>query len=189
LTTSGDEVDIWGGQIEAGAFATSYIPTVASQVTRAVDLTTIVAPNFAPWYNQSEGTFVADFTASQATSVASGIFTTSTGSANDEIFGYYNTTQSLVRVAAGNVQQALLATAGVTAGNTYKLATAYKTNDFASSLSGGTVATDTSGTVPTVDRLSIGTRGASSSPLNGHIRSIRYYPVRLSDAELQALSA
>jgi hypothetical protein len=42
-----------------------------------------------------------------------------------------------------------------------------------------------------VNRLGIGIRGdnASATELNGHIRSIRYYPSRLTNAQLQALTA
>jgi len=48
-------------QLEVGAYASSYIPTVASQVTRAVDAFTLSGSNFTQWYNQSgQGTLVAD---------------------------------------------------------------------------------------------------------------------------------
>jgi len=48
-------------QLEVGAYASSYIPTAASQVTRAVDAFTLSGSNFTQWYNQSgQGTLVAD---------------------------------------------------------------------------------------------------------------------------------
>jgi surface protein len=48
-------------QLEVGAYASSYIPTVALQVTRAVDAFTLSGSNFTQWYNQSgQGTLVAD---------------------------------------------------------------------------------------------------------------------------------
>ena len=48
-------------QLEVGAYASSYIPTVASQVTRAADAFTLSGSNFTQWYNQSgQGTLVAD---------------------------------------------------------------------------------------------------------------------------------
>jgi surface protein len=61
INTSGDQVDIFGCQCEIGSYASSYIPTVASQVTRAADAFTLSGSNFTQWYNQSgQGTLVAD---------------------------------------------------------------------------------------------------------------------------------
>lgn len=53
--TSG--IFIWGAQLEAGAFPTSYIPTVASTVTRNADVATMTGTNFSDWFNLSAGTF------------------------------------------------------------------------------------------------------------------------------------
>jgi len=191
LDISGDEVDIYGAQLEAGAFATSYIPTVASQVTRAADQTRIVAPNFAPWYNQSEGTFVFEGSSVAPSTLAQ---TLNALGAND---GTNNNTHRVGRFSNfwfgetrdGNVQQAAPSAAGgsYAQNTTAKVAYAYKTNDFALSANGAAAVTDTSGTVPTViTRLDV---GGPTIQLNGHVRSIRYYPVRLSDAQLQALTA
>jgi hypothetical protein len=188
-----DTVIAWGAQAENGAFATSYIPTVASQVTRAADQCSIVAPNFAPWYNQSEGTFVADISLNNAPATATfSLYTVSDNTNNERIyvgtgsggFGNINTV-----VTDGGVLQAQTINSGLTSAGTYKYANAYKANDFASVANGGVAATDTSGTVPTVDRLFIGLSAAGAVPINGHIRSLRYYPTRLSDAQLQALTA
>lgn len=50
----------WGAQIEAGAFATSYIPTTTATATRAADVASITGANFSSWYNQTEGTVFAE---------------------------------------------------------------------------------------------------------------------------------
>lgn len=180
---------IWGVQIEAGAFATSYIPTTATSVTRSADLATMTGTNFSSWYNQSEGTFVANFRTTQAVATLSSIVAASDGTASNENYMYYTPTNASVRVAAGGVQQVLLANAAIAANSTYLMSFAYAASNFASSLAGGTVATQTSGTVPTVDRLTIGVRGAGTPALNGYIRSLAYYTSRLPNTQLQRLTA
>jgi hypothetical protein len=69
-----------------------------------------------------------------------------------------------------------------------KKALAYRAADFAGCLNGGTVSTGATGTVPTVTNLRIG-RFVSANHLNGWISRIVYYPTRLSNATLQALTA
>ena len=66
-------------------------------------------------------------------------------------------------------------------------AMSYANNSFSHSFNGATPDTDDLGSVPTVHRLSIG-NGAGIGQLNGHIRSIRYYPKRLSDESLVELT-
>jgi hypothetical protein len=80
----------------------------------------------------------------------------------------------------------------MTLGNTSvrKIAYAYQTNNFAGCANGGTVLTDTSGTLPSPDRMSIGNQNAvGSNVFTGYIRTLTYYPSRLTNAQLQALTA
>jgi len=186
--TSG--IFIYGAQLEAGAFATSYIPTVASQVTRTADVAAINAPNFASWYNQSEGTILVEAVTFKPTSVGVTVLAVDVsdgGINNRHLIGPLS---NLVtgRTVVGGVTQVDINTA-YTANATEKLAYAYKVNDFAFFRNGSQVGTDTSGTIPTVDRMFIGNAAGSAAFWNGWLRSIRYYPTRLTQAQGQALTA
>jgi hypothetical protein len=187
-TTSGTGTVIaWGAQAENGAFATSYIPTVASQVTRSADVATMTGTNFSSWYNQSAGTFVVGADRIGFSSSDMLFAATDSGSTNLLQQTAPSATSSRFNVRVGGVDQAILNTT-VSASAVDKIASAYAENDFASVVNGGTLVTDTSGTIPTVDRLGIGSRLASIF-YNGHIRQIAFYNTRLSNATLQALTA
>jgi len=86
----------------------------------------------------------------------------------------------------GGVTQADISTAAYTVETAQKVAAAYQASNFAICLNGGTVATDTSGTVPTVDRLLIGGQAGASTYLNGYFMSLDYYPSRISNSSMQA---
>jgi hypothetical protein len=182
---------IWGAQLEAGAFATSYIPTVASQVTRSADVATMTGTNFSSWYNATEGTFFAEWTIREDVSSVS-IYQADDGTANNYMrlryAGAGNANDNAIAVS-GTVQATLGASNQQTLNTTYKNAIAYKLNDFARSASGATVGTDTSGTIPTVTQLNIGKNSSNVEQPNGTIRRIAYYQTRLTNAQLQSLTS
>jgi hypothetical protein len=189
IATSGDAIEIWGAQLEAGAFATSYIPTIASTVTRSADVATITGSLFSQWYNQPAGGFVVE--GDYAARINWRRFLTADDAAasgtNRMIINGDQDQQLLV--TNGGVNQASLTAGTAPAANIVtKIASTYALDNFAAVRDGGTVATDTSGTIPTVNRLNIGLHPNGSEYLNGHIRSIRYVPVRAADFQLQQVT-
>jgi hypothetical protein len=183
-----NNVIMWGAQAENGTFATSYIPTVASQVTRSPDICNIVSPMFAPWYNQSAGTFVADADAINFGVVRRNI-QVDDGTGNERMYlGTNTSTNPYAVVVDGGVTQADMSATGTVSANTpYKITLAYAANNFALCGNGGAVTTDAAGTLPSPTLLRIGS-SESSVFLNGHIRRVTYYPFRASNNQLQALT-
>ena len=179
---------VWGAQLEVGAFPTSYIPTTTAAVTRAADAAVMTGSNFSSWYRQDEGSFYAE---GMTPSTSQVLVAADDGSMSNRyqftIAGSY--TPSFA-VAAGGAISADLSTSSAEVGSLVKSAGAYRANDFALSANGGVAKTDTSGVLPTsVSNLRLGAWSSGAGFLNGHIRRITYYPRRLSNAELQALTA
>jgi hypothetical protein len=182
--TSG--IYLWGAQLEAGAFPTSYIPTTTATATRAADVASMTGTNFSSWYNQNAGSMF-------------GNFVSLTNDGNASIASLYQTSnQSGYRISlrVGNsfaqtnsVTQFSFATSTTNTQITKVLwgfgstATYYR--------NGILVGTDGSVTMPTtLDGMVIGQVEASANIwLNGTIARLAYYPVRLPDAQLQALTA
>ena len=179
---------IWGAQLEQGAFPTSYIPTVASQVTRSADSASMTGTNFSSWYNQAEGSFYSEYAAS-ATAYNGGVLAASDGTFNNRIIirGMTPISNSATIGAANAVTQW---NDGFTAQTTAptKWAIAYKFNDIALTRNAVAPLNDTSAIIPTVNQLRIGADGDGSFPLNGTIKKLAYYPARLSNTQLQALT-
>ena len=90
---------------------------------------------------------------------------------------------------SGSDQAWLRFASAVSANTVFKIAGAYKANDFAASANAATALTDTSGTVPSIASFAIGNGGSSAAYFNGTIRSISYYPTRLPNATLQSITA
>jgi hypothetical protein len=137
---AGDFAYYYGAQLEVGAFATSYIPTVASTVSRSADVALMTGTNFSSWFNAAQGTFVASI-GSNATSRC--VLVASDGSVTNQIL-MFSTADNVLAVYTGGAYQAQI---GVTPTASYVNAGAYATNDFAACSNGRTVATDTSGSL------------------------------------------
>jgi hypothetical protein len=182
---------IYGAQLEAGTFATSYIPTVASTVSRSADVATMTGTNFSSWYNAAAGTFIAE--TSLATAVrprSEGILGVSNGSSAESTAIYRAGASSSIKgemLDGGAVQASYTVAMG---GQPDKSAFAYELNNSNFALNGAAQTTDTACTLPTVDRLIIGSVWSGGDfPANGHIRAIAYYNTRLPNTQLQTLTA
>lgn len=171
-------------QLEQGAFATGYIPTTTAAATRAADRA-VVTP-ISSFYNQAEGTLFAEASVTSDNFAGRDVVSLNSEVPNEWIgLRWAGNTQAQFAVVADNVTQASVAASGyTTAGAVYKRAGVYKVDDFAQAINGTVVGTDTSGTLPVVNRLVFAAAG-NQATLNGHIRKVAYWPKRLSNTFLQ----
>lgn len=178
-------------QLELGAFATSVIPTTTTALTRSADVAAV--NTLSPWFNATEGTLYAE--ASRFGTNAGGIirFLQFANSANR--FRLSDSGGARFSVYATTTQADLIPTGGAfikQPPNIVKSAGTYKTDDVAAVANGNTVASAAPpNIVPTgIDTATIGVDGSVLTTMwNGWIRHITYYPRRLSNAELQAITA
>ncbi len=192
-TTSGNSNYLFGAQLEVGSFATSYIKSNSgSSVTRSADVCQITGTSFNWMWNQGEGSVVAEFDRSMAGSVTSDsmiYIAAGTGAPSNIQNGAYITSANITTYGYDSAFTYNFNHGSQLANTVYKVATAIKLNDFASSLNGLAVLTDNSGTVGTNERLLIGHLDWSGgNRLNGHIAKLIYYPARLTNTKLQQLS-
>lgn len=171
---------LWGAQLEAGAFATSYIPTVASQGTRFADQVSILTSAFA--FSATVGTFIAEGHGPGSAAIytlvggASGL--PQVGFNSGALASSIRAVVDLAQVVGGNLSPTV-----------QKVGFAYQSGNSALVTNGGTVATDADAFTLSTGNLGIGYDAlAASYRLNGHIKRLTYFPVRKTNAELQVLS-
>jgi hypothetical protein len=197
-----DDILIWGAMLEVGSALTSFIyegtraADVASSVayTRQEDVAYIDDIQNSDWYDGAD---------SGATIYAEGrtVFDTGltdecvfvdfhSGSSTDEIRLYHRASTSTINFINDGGSDVIL-NSGIHGGNNYhKMAGAMALNDFAFSVDGGTTLSDVSNgpSLDTLTTMGIGGGYTSAITLSGHIKKISYYPERLTNAELVALT-
>jgi len=182
---------IWGAQLEAGAFPTSYIQTVASQVTRAADAASMTGANFSSFYNQAEGTLYGEFAMPpNLAGFPPTIGAISDGTISNQFAAYAFTSGLFTSIRTGAVSQGdpgVLATP--VAGANAKFIFAYQVNNCVSGWNGSVGSVDTTVTLPTNNQLRIGVNGAGNGQINSTIRKLSYYPLRIQNNQLQALTS
>jgi hypothetical protein len=179
--STGDYGYLAAPQIEAGSFPTSYIPTSGSTATRAIDICTIEGDNFSSWYNQSEGTAFAEYDGLKDYGRVLEL-----GSGKTLILSR----PAINAAYDGVTETASDADLGLTLGDTRKSVTAYSGTTTTVTISGLVPRTGNSDFTSTTNTgIFLGGKGNNADVLNGHISRLAYYPRRLSDGQLQALTS
>jgi hypothetical protein len=182
----------YGAQLEAGAYATSYIPTTSASATRIAD--SCFKTGISSLIGQTQGTIFYD-----------GIFGTnsdelylfmqksgSTG-INDSIYlqRFSATSQIYMNVYLGGSAQVYSGGGSLSVGDRVKIGFAYASNDFVLYINGVQIATDTIGSVPTCANLQVGTyTGAPSNPIYmaNKVNQVALFKTRLTNTELAQLT-
>ena len=180
---------LWGAQMEAGGYASSYIKTTAASVTRAIDNATIASLS-SIGFNSSEGTIYIEF---EPNSLSSG---------NEVPISILNGSSALnailfVRESGGGGSAFINTTSGtggrISGTGSYasarKVAIGYKNLDSCLSVNGTNYTNSTYNMPVGLTTLCIGNQvGSITRPVNGWIKVFKYWPTRLSNSELQALT-
>ena len=180
--TGAQVVHLWGAQLEAGSFPTSYIPTTTSALTRSADVCSITGADFTNLWNTSEGTMFINSTRTQPTGINfQPFFSANDGTNNNRVlignFGNPNDIEFNISTLGateynGNINNATTLIR--------RVALAYRGNSTNRSYNGNIGTDDTSSQLPTVNRAQFGNSQV--------IAAIRYYKKRLPNAKLQALT-
>jgi len=175
---------LYGAQIEAGAFATSYIPTVASTVTRSADVATITGSLFSQWYSSAAGTFIADFQTIQSGVMSATSYVLAMDTSGSKRVIYIASGADVATTFDGTT---IIGAVGDVTGPPAKAASAYDASGRAIVANGGAVATGAVvSTYAASTSLNIGSLGGGQTL--GWLRSIRYVPVRAADFQLQQVT-
>lgn len=206
IVTSGDSISIWGVQNENGSFITSLIPTLDNELFevtwnstsdtytqvlvggyRSTDSATVNTSQFP--YSMEQGSIILSVVPANI-SASRRLLQIDDGTENERYTISTNSTPNGVFTVIDNgFSQAAIGSGTPAANTVIKLATRYKSNDFALSVNGGAAAVDTSGSLPTANStLRIGSGSSAIEPINGWIREVTYFPRALSNTELQTRS-
>jgi hypothetical protein len=188
-------VIFYGFQTEINAsYATSYIPTLGSSVTRLADVAS--KTGISSLIGQTAGTLYveAEYTRENVGAIARKIISLNDGSSANliDIFvpSGLNTLNARIRANSTTIGE-------ITISNTptgkIKIAYAYKENDYALYINGTQFGTVTSGGAiafsAAVSIAQVGDGEAATDELGGRVSAAAIYTTRLSNAELQSLTS
>jgi hypothetical protein len=193
---------IWGAQLEQGSFPTSYIPTTTSTATRTADNASITGSNFSDFYNHNEGSIFMRYRISQLTEFIPGVTGNTTfyifmDTASEGTTSSFNKLQQFASIAnmqnRHQVDGVNYSPVGFSppplnvtnvCGISYKIGTSQ-----IAAYSNSNISFTTAPSTPNnISILKIGNDNTNSSPLNGHIAQLIYYPSRLPNDQLITLT-
>jgi hypothetical protein len=189
-----DGLYLWGAQLEAGAYATSYIPTLSTSVTRVADAAS--KTGISSLIGQTEGTLFAEFNYEGVanTAIFERIIAVSDGTSNNRIVLLKNSTLGTLYFFVGSggsivINQTTIAGTSIVGAGINKVAVAYKSGEYAIYFNGASVFTSSASEVPATTAFFVGTDETGSvQPLGGGISQAIVFKTRLTNAQLAELT-
>ena len=192
---------IWGTDFKNGRHPSSYIKSTGSPATRKADLIDISGTDFTDWWNSDEGLLyvegrrgpahnLVDWTGNQRfvevyQAAGTNDHRLNLGTQYDDPTGYPG---AFIRTTSGIMFGHEAPSVGPY--EEFRCALALKANDHAVAINGVITGTETTLGMPASQAgMTIGVdRAQSANWLNGHIKRIVYWPERLSNTELEAIT-
>ena len=175
---------LWGSQLEAGAYPTSYIPTTSASVTRNADV--VSKTGISSLIGQTEGTMFLDVDFTEVSDY-NGWFMKDV--ANFDTFAFIQReTSGIIAVGyyGSGALQARIETAPSQPIGRYKIGFGYKNNDFVLYINGTQIGTDTSGSVSGLMNFLDAHYSSTGSTLQN---AIALWKTRLTNTQLQTLTS
>ena len=181
--TSG--IYIWGAQVEEGSYATSYIPTNGSSVTRSAE--TANGSGDADTFNDSEGVLMAEISSENDNSTKIISLASTSGSENTVWIGYADGVYGIVR--SGGVTVVETNIFPIQNNEITKCAILYSNSNVKFYINGFNLFEDTNVSMPIgLDQLRFSRKGGSL-PFYGNTKQIQYFDSALKDSELEELTS
>ena len=183
---AGSARTVWGFQLEAGSYATSYIPTTTASVTRNAD--SCSKSTATALIGQTEGTIYGEF--SNTAKLAGGrYFSLSDGTGANRIDVYANTTSQIAVYAAKSSTAILNTSVILTANSSFKFAIGYKAGSWVWYVNGVQIITSTDSNVPTLTAIQLTTNAIGDPSGEGVLfKSGALWKTRLTNQELVTLT-
>lgn len=179
-----DGVFLWGFQVEAGAYPTSYIPTIASSVTRNADV--ISRTGISGLIGQTEGTVFVDANLSVNANERR-LITISNGNEIQRLFIWTIGTTLWVSFNSGsiNLGNFPIGTAKIAVGYTIS----GSDTTYSIKVNNNSLVTGTTANAPnSLNTINLGSTAVGALQLNDRINSVQLYKTRLSNSELASLT-
>ena len=181
-------VYVYGAQAEAGSYSTSYLPTYGTSTSRSADSCSLT--NASNLIGQSEGTFFWEGSFQNSINPILLQLIPSSGNYTNSIYLEY--TGGNIRISSwysGTLQAQISVSASLN--TNYKIAFAYKENDFVAYVNGTSIGSDTSGSIPDgLSRVFIGQLNSTTAEsfVGCKPKQTILFPTRLTNDQLAELT-
>ena len=182
-----DTVYLWGAQLEASSYPTSYIPTTSSSATRVADA--CYKTGISSLIGQTQGTFFVDVDIINPVTPNGNWHILMVGSASERITIYTSGTSTINTDGNGSGGGFAPISGALTFGRN-KIAVGYANNDVAFYVNGTLIGTRTTATIPSsMSQVDVGGNYTYANYIGSNTyNEVVFFPTRLTNSELAQLT-